>query len=120
MSTRQYLTMVADEDLSSGQYHFVYVSGDNLCKQRNGKGAPGIGVLNNKPQSGEHATVVVEGLTRVFAGGTITAGNWITASASGTGIAVSSGEYIFGKAITGVASGGHFQCLIQHAGYRGE
>ena len=33
MSTRQYLTMVADEDLSSGQYHFVYVSGDNLCKQ---------------------------------------------------------------------------------------
>ncbi len=54
-----------------------------------------------------------------LAGGTVAAGSWITCSASGTGIAVSSGEYIFGKAITGVASGSVFQLLVQHNGYRG-
>jgi hypothetical protein len=119
MASRDYLTMVAGEDLSSSQYQLVYVDAANSVKQRNSKGAPGIGVLNNKPQNGEHASVVVMGMTRCVAGGTIAAGSWITCSASGTGIAVSSGEYIFGKAITGVASGSVFQLLIQHNGYRG-
>jgi len=119
MANRTFISMTAGEDLSSGQYQLVYVDAANSVKQRNGKGAPGIGVLNNKPQSGEHASVVVMGMTRCKAGGTIAAGNWVTCSASGTGIAVSSGEYIFGKAITGVASGSAFQLLIQHNGYRG-
>jgi hypothetical protein len=119
MANRTFISMSAGEDLSSSQYQIVYVDAANSVKQRNSQGAPGIGILNNKPQSGEHASVVVMGLTRCVAGDTIAAGNWITVSASGTGIPVSSGEYIFGKSITGVASGSVFQMLVQHNGYRG-
>jgi|TARA_Y100000310_G_scaffold163513_1_gene163326 hypothetical protein len=111
--------MVANEDLSSMQYKIVYVDGNNGAKLRAAQGVGVLGVLNNKPQSGEHASVVVAGLTRCVAGGTVTAGSWITCSASGTGITVSSGEYILGKSITGVASGSNFQMLVQHNGYRG-
>ena len=47
------------------------------------------------------------------------AGNWVSVTASGTGIAATSGQYILGKSITSVASGGYFQLLVQHNGYRG-
>jgi len=119
MSNRQFISMTAGEDLSSSQYKIMYVDAANSVKQRNTKGVGVFGVLNNKPQSAEHASVVVGGLTRCMAGGTVAAGSWITVSASGTGITVSSGEYILGKAVTGVASGSYFQLLVQHNGYRG-
>ena len=51
--------MVANEDLSTAQYKLVNVDGDNGVKLRVAAGAPGVGVLDNKPKSGEHATVVV-------------------------------------------------------------
>ena len=54
-----------------------------------------------------------------MAGGTVAAGSWISVTASGTGLATTSGQYILGKSITGVASGAYFQLLVQHNGYRG-
>ena len=80
--------------------------------------------IKNKKSTGAEEIIKALKLNKirevfVYPGGTIAAGSWITCSASGTGIAVSSGEYIFGKAITGVASGSVFQMLIQHNGYRG-
>lgn len=119
MSTRTYLGMVASEDLSTAQYKILNVSGADTVALRVAAGAGVLGVLNNKPQNGENATVVVGGLTRCFAGGTITAGSWISVTASGTGLAATSGQYILGKSITGVASGGLFKLLVQHNGYRG-
>lgn len=119
MSERQFIGMVAGEDLSTAQYKILNVSAANTVKLRVSAGAGVLGVLNNKPQNGENATVVVGGLTRCFAGGTVAAGSWISATASGTGLATTSGQYILGKSITGVASGGYFQLLVQHNGYRG-
>jgi len=120
MSQKQYIGMVASEDLSTAQYKIVNVSsGENMIALRVAAGAGVLGVLNNKPQSGENATVTVGGLTRCFAGATVGAGNWISVTASGTGIAATSGQYILGKSITSVASGGYFQLLVQHNGYRG-
>jgi|TARA_Y100000015_G_C2371312_1_gene80187 hypothetical protein len=119
MSTRQYLSMVAREDLSNMQYKIVNVHDANGIKLRVAAGAGVLGVLNNKPQSGEHATVVVGGLTRCVAGATMAAGSWVTVTASGTGTAATSGDYILGKSITGCASGSNFQLLVQHNGYRG-
>ena len=119
MSTRTYLGMVAAEDLSDMQYKILNVHGANTVKLRVAAGAGVLGVLNNKPENGEIATVVVGGLTRCYAGGTVTAGSWITVTASGTGLAATSGQYILGKSITGVASGGLFKLLVQHNGYRG-
>jgi len=111
--------MVAAEDLSAMQYKIVNVHGDNTVKLRVAAGAGVLGVLNNKPENNENATVVVAGLTRCVAGGTISAGAWISTTASGTGLAATSGQYILGKSITGVASGGLFKLAVQHNGYRG-
>ena len=119
MSQKQYIGMVAGEDLSTAQYKILNVSAADTVKLRVAAGAGVLGVLNNKPQNGENATVVVGGLTRCFAGATIGAGAWISVTASGTGIAATSGQYILGKSITAVASGGYFQLLVQHNGYRG-
>ena len=119
MSQKTYVSMVANEDLSTAQYKLVNVDGDNGVKLRVAAGAPGVGVLDNKPKSGEHATVVVMGLTRAFAGGTVTAGQFVTSTASGTFTNATSGNYIMGKSITGCASGSTFQLLVQHNGYKG-
>ena len=119
MSQKTYLSMIAREDLSDAQYKILNVHDANGVKLRVAAGAGVLGVLDNKPKSGENATVVVAGLTRCFAGATITAGSFITVTASGNATAVASGQYMLGKAITGCASGSNFQLLIQHNGYRG-
>ena len=118
MAQRQYITMIANEDLSNMQYKMVYVDGDNGTKLRVAAGAGLLGILNNKPQSGEHATVIWNGLSRCSAGATITAGSWISVTASGTGTAAGCGDYIVGKAITGVASASLFQLLVESSGYK--
>ncbi len=119
MSNKTYLSMVANEDLSTAQYKIVNVDGDNGVKLRVAAGAGSLGVLDNKPKSGEHATVVVMGLTRAFAGATVTAGQFVTSTASGTFTNATSGQYIMGKSITGCASGSTFQLLLQHNGFKG-
>ena len=119
MANRTYLTMIASEDLSTSQYKILNVSGDNTVALRVAAGAGVLGILDNSPKNGENATVVVAGLTRCMAGGTVAAGSWISVTASGTGLATTSGQYILGKSITGVASGAYFQLLVQHNGYRG-
>ena len=119
MSQKQYIGMVAGEDLSAAQYKILNVSAADTVKLRVAAGVGVPGVLNNKPANGENATVVVGGVIRCFAGATIGAGAWISVTASGTGIAATSGQYILGKSITAVASGGYFQLLVQHNGYRG-
>jgi len=112
-------SFVANENLESYQYALVVNSASNLVGRSGTAGEMCLGVLQNKPQSGENATIVMMGRCRIKAGGTIAAGNEITATASGTAAAVASGQYILGLAITGVASGGNFTGLINHAGYKG-
>ena len=75
-----------------------------------------IGVLQNKPESGENATVTILGKTRIMAGGTITAGAGFTTTLSATATATASGDYELGRSITGVASGGIFEGVITHGG----
>lgn len=107
----------ANADLSSSQYYMLVNSVGNLVDAA-GSGAVVIGVLQNKPESGEHASVTMVGKTRVKAGGTITEGQLFMSDASGTATAVTSGQWVAGHAITGVASGGYFDAVIR-GGYNG-
>ena len=113
-----YETFVANADLSAKQFYLVVNSTGNLLGVA-GAGAVVAGVLQDKPQSGEHGTVTILGRSRVRAGDTITAGGLFTSDATGTAVAVTSGTYAAGLALTGVASGGIFDGLINHAGYKG-
>lgn len=112
-------TFIANADLSTYQYHIVVNSAGPRVGRSATAGEPVIGVLQNKPQSGEHATITCLGFSKVKAGGTITAGGDFSATASATAVAASSGEYILGRALTSVASGGVFEAIITHAGYKG-
>tara|TARA_Y100000592_G_scaffold62246_1_gene97222 strand:- start:12472 stop:12831 length:360 start_codon:yes stop_codon:yes gene_type:complete len=119
MSDKTMITMIANEDLDTAQYKLVNVDGDNGVKLRVAAGAPGLGILDNKPKSGEGATVITQGVTRAFAGAAVTAGQFLTSTASGTFTNATSGQYIMGKSITGCASGSLFLLDVQHNGYRG-
>lgn len=109
-------TFIADADLDAYQYTIMVNSTGPRVNRNFSGGGRSIGILQNKPKSGEHATVTVLGKTRVLAGGTITAGGGFTNTISGTAVAVTSGQLELGTAYTGVASGGIFEGYITHAG----
>ena len=113
-----YESFVANADLSAKQFYLVVNSTGNRIGVA-GAGAAAAGALQDKPQSGENGTVMIMGRSRVRAGDTITAGGLFASDATGTAVAVTSGAYAVGLALTGVASGGNFDGLINHAGYKG-
>jgi hypothetical protein len=69
----------------------------------NGKEADGV--LETKTKITEHGTIVIHGLARGRAGGTLTAGMRLTVSTSGYFTAVTSGYYGSAKALEAISSG---------------
>lgn len=68
----------------------------------------GYGVLLNAPKDGEHASVVIEGITMVRVGAAVTAADPLTNAGSGWALtaAVTTGKQkVFGTALTSAASG---------------
>jgi len=100
----------AENDLSSFRYCFVELSGADQVDLCDGTTDIVFGVLQNKPQANEEATVSIGGITKCRAGSTITAGNEISTTASGNATAAgsTSGVRIVGQALTAAASGGYF------------
>ena len=109
-------TFVASGDLSAMQHRFVDHVGVGVIGHALARG--GMGVLQNKPQDGEHATVALSGRVRLDAGGAITAGDWVVSAASGFGETLafgtinagSAGQFlqtktVMGRAMTTAASG---------------
>jgi hypothetical protein len=79
----------------------------------------GYGVLQNHPQSGEAATVAVDGVSKVTGGAAVAVKDWITSAASGFALVVASGDahaaqiQILGRALTAATSGSLFSMEIQ-------
>lgn len=61
------ITLTAASDLSSKQYYFVAVDTDGKAATTGDDGNP-IGVLQNKPEAGEAATICVYGVTKLYIG----------------------------------------------------
>jgi hypothetical protein len=70
------------------------------------------GVVASKVNSNENVPVVVAGITRMFAGGTITYANKVTVNASATFVAANSGDTVYGMSKESVASGSYFQGIF--------
>jgi len=105
------LAFVTNADLSGHQFKIVELLSTGLVDIADLRA--GFGVLQNIPESGEAATVCVDGETKLRAGGTIAIGNAIHCIASGGwGGNVASGTLtpvnILGVALEAVASGGIF------------
>lgn len=70
-----------------------------------------VGILQNKPKSGESASIAYAGHFKVFVGAAVSAGDRLKITTSGFAITVASGDGAFAKALTACASGGLCEML---------
>lgn len=96
------ISIAAGADLSACQYKIVTVSGTIAAAN-----ATALGVLQNKPKNGEHATVAFAGHMKAYVGGgAIAAGDQLAVTTSGWLIKnVTSTSGIVGRAVTAASSG---------------
>lgn len=106
-------TFKAAADLRECIYHIVrYVAAGappttNIASEANGPLGVGIiGVLQNKPNTNQAATVAYFGKSKIVAGGTVTAGKYVTTNGSGRAVNAVSGDLIVGRALDTVANDG--------------
>ncbi|HFD31309.1 MAG TPA: hypothetical protein ENJ28_01155 [Gammaproteobacteria bacterium] len=101
------ITVKANEDLTSRQYHVIEVDG-TLANDVNAA----AGIICNKPESGQGATVDVLGMMKGKAGAAIAAGVGVTVTTSGWLITATSGTGVVGKSLNvAVGSGETFSFL---------
>lgn len=97
----------AAADYKAKQFHLVDVSADEAVTLASVSGQACLGILQNKPDAGEAANVMVGGISKVVAGtGDLAAGALFMAHTDGTAVTASgSGKYPLGMVIKGAAAG---------------
>ncbi len=103
-------TFKAGEDLSGKRYYAVYLSADQTVKVCTTGHLNAIGILQNNPKEGEEAVVRLVGTTKAVAGDTITAGNRVVSTTSGTidavGTPSSTEQEVIGVALESATASG--------------
>jgi hypothetical protein len=82
------VSLVAAEDLSAKQYHFVVLDSDGKAAAATATTAKAIGILQNDPKEGQEAEVLVVGGSKLVAGGAVTENALVGTSADGKGSAL--------------------------------
>lgn len=72
-----------------------------------------IGILRNEPEAGEACEIVVEGVAKAIAGGTIVRGDRLSVASTGALVASTGAGAIVGVALESAASGAIFSVLLQ-------
>jgi predicted RecA/RadA family phage recombinase len=111
-------TLVAAADLRTAQYCFVVIDGNGKVALPGGTGVVCAGVLQNKPNTGEAATVMMNGITKLKADPTgLTAGDKIEAlTTTGTAqVAAGGATNIMGVALQTAGANTYFSALINCA-----
>ena len=98
-------SLVAGADLSSSQHHLVKVSAANTVVLA-GAGELAIGVVANKPASGEAAEVLAGIIVPVVAGAAVEARAEVASDASGKAVTATTGDRVFGVALTASSADG--------------
>ncbi len=109
-------TLKAAADLSGKQYHIVKLASATTVNVCSAITDVPIGILLNKPESGEVAEICIAGISKIIADGTIAAGNLLGTSADGQADAIAAGTdttvYTIGQAIGAASAGETFTALI--------
>lgn len=105
-------TLIASEDLSDKQYHFVKLHDDGEVEDCDSASDLPLGVLQNAPEQGEQAEVMALGVSKVVAGGSLDAGETIGTSSSAKATEIdstsdSSTGYIVGVMLKDVGGDEH-------------
>lgn len=112
------MTLVAGEDLSAKQFYFMEINtSTGMAEVCDAATDIPVGVLQNKPESGEEATILVLGISKVSSDAALTIGNWIGPSVDGQADAKVLGtdftEFIGGRVIVAsTAAGGLATAVI--------
>lgn len=109
----QSVSLPAAADLSAAQFKLLTVNSSGNAALA-GATSLVVGVLQNKPDAaGKAATVAYAGVSKVVAGGSITAGARVTADANGAAVAAASaGDAVLGVALATASSGDLIPVLI--------
>ena len=96
-------TRDAGADLRTSQYLGLKMSGANVVLAGNGERI--VGVLQNKPNSGEAVEIQTLGITKGVLGDTVTAGADVAMDASGRFVPAAGSDAIIGMCLVGAAVG---------------
>lgn len=100
-------SLEANADLTAKQYHLMrYVATEKVDQASEAVQSKNIGVLLNKPKSGEGATIADGGIVPLVAGAAITAGDVLATNGSGRAAAVASGQIAMARALTAAGADG--------------
>ena len=108
-------TFAASADLSTHQYKLVKISGANAVTVSAAATDASIGILQNKPASGQDAVVCTIGISKAVAGAAIAAGAELMADASGrviTAAAAAGANRSVGVAVEAVAAAGEIVSVL--------
>lgn len=111
-------SLPVNADLSASQYCFVKVNSSSQWALV-GDGEDANGVLQDDPAaSGRPGSVALTGnVTKVKAGGTVTAGNVVSSDSTGRAVNSASGDYILGRAVTGTTTANEIVEIILEIGH---
>jgi len=102
----QCLSIAAGADLSALQFTAVKYGTNKVAIQAASAAEPIIGILQNKPTSGQAASVAYRGIAKAKAGGTWASGDALTATTGGALIATTTNnQHIVGYAHEDAVSG---------------
>lgn len=112
--------LTAAADLSDYQYHFVKMASETTVNAA-GAGEDVVGILQNKPESGDPADVVFFGLSNLVVDGTATRGCFLKSDASAHGTATSTDTDRYGaiSLATDHASGDVIPVIVSLGTYAG-
>jgi hypothetical protein len=113
----QVATFTAAADLSAKQYYFVKITADNTVNVCAAVTDVPIGVLQNAPASGEAASVMLYGISKVSANEAIAVGNNIGTGDDGQADVVAAGTdttvRLVGQALEAASAAGEIiSCAI--------
>lgn len=110
-------SLPCSEDLSSHQFGIVQLDASGDLEKGESATDLLVGVLQNKPESGEMATYRFHGTSKVKAGGSISIGDWVTSDSSGHAVATTTdGNITIGRALEAADDGDiiEVQLNVQH------
>ncbi len=100
-------TKLASEDLSAKQFYIVQMDSSGDMEVAEGATDLLLGVLQNKPESGQAGTYRFEGTTKVVASAAIAIGDWVTTTNAGKAVATTTDkDIVIGKALEAAAADG--------------
>lgn len=111
----------AGADLSAKQFTFVTIAADGDVEANTTAGALVPGVLQNKPLENQEASVAYGGVSKVVAGDTVAAGDFVRSNTAGKAVAnagaAAPGYFTRGIALTGGAADELISVLLAPTGY---